>query len=184
MPSKKEYFAPLGQSQSNKYWIPWIQKQLILNGVLAQTPEMPEPYKPNYEKWCSVFKQLKIDKDTMLVGHSCGGGFLVRWLSENKVKVGMVALVAPWMDPDNSFHLKNNFFRFKIDWDLVKRTGGLTIFVSKDDYRDVIKSVNFLKDNLRGPRLRFREFTNKGHFVSGDMKTEKFPELRDALLKS
>ncbi len=50
MPPKEEYFNSAYPSQSNKHWIPWIQKQLILNGILAQTPEMPEPYDPDYTK--------------------------------------------------------------------------------------------------------------------------------------
>lgn len=41
MPSKEEYFSSENPSSSNKHWFPWIQKQLILKGVLAQTPEMP-----------------------------------------------------------------------------------------------------------------------------------------------
>jgi len=49
---------------------------------------MPEPYSPDYAKWCSVFKQFVIDSDTQLIGHSCGAGFLLRYLSENDVKVG------------------------------------------------------------------------------------------------
>lgn len=181
-PSKKEYFAPRGASQSNKHWLPWLQKELILNGVLAQTPEFPEPYRPVYEKWRSTFEQFNVDRDTALVGHSCGGGFLVRWLSQNKVKVGRVVLVAPWLDP--GLTLKTGFFDFKIDPNLVKRTRGLTIFVSKDDYRDVQKSVKQLKTLLRGPRIEIKEFINRGHFTLGDMKTEKFPELLDALLKN
>lgn len=77
MPPKEEYFNAEYPSSSNKHWIPWIQKQLILNGILAQTPEMPEPYDPDYTKWYSVFEQFTIDGDTQLIGHSCGGGFLL-----------------------------------------------------------------------------------------------------------
>jgi len=36
MPSKEEYFSPKTKSQSNGHWLPWIQKQLILNGILAR----------------------------------------------------------------------------------------------------------------------------------------------------
>lgn len=180
-PSKKEYFDPRSSAQSNKHWIPWIQRQLILRGVLAQALELPEPYKPIYKKWRSAFEQLVVDKDTMLVGHSCGGGFLVRWLSENKkARVGRVALVAPWLDPDHA--LKTGFFNFKIDPNLAKRTRGLVIFVSRDDYRDILKSVKELRKTLLGSNVEIKEFEKKGHFTFGDMKTEKFPDLLKALL--
>jgi len=88
MPSKEEYFKVDRPSQSNSHWLPWLQHQLIINGFLAQTPEMPEPYKPNYEKWRSLFERFEIREDTFLVGHSCGGGFLVRYLSENNIQSG------------------------------------------------------------------------------------------------
>lgn len=134
-----------------------------------------------YKKWKSVFEQFKIDKDTVLVGHSCGAGFLVRWLSENKIKVGRVILVAPWLDPE--FTLKTGFFNFKIDPNIAKRTQGLRIITSKDDYSFIIESAEQLKSALRGPNVKFEEFKNKGHFTLGDMKTEKFPELLSAILK-
>ncbi|KKU91280.1 MAG: hypothetical protein UY23_C0002G0019 [Candidatus Jorgensenbacteria bacterium GW2011_GWA1_48_11] len=179
-PSKKDYFSSRVPAESNKHWLPWLQKQLILKGILAQAPELPEPYKPNYEKWQSVFEQFKIDKNTMLIGHSCGAGFLVRWLSEHKTKVGKVALVAPWIDPDRTS--KMSFFNFRIDPDLIKRTGGLTIFVSKNDYRDIVESAKKLKNTLKG-HLKIKEFANRGHFTFDDMKTDRFPELLNALLK-
>lgn len=98
MPDKEDYFEPTADAESNCHWLPWLQRQLIVKNILAQTPEMPEPYSPNYEKWCSVFNQFTVSEETNLIGHSCGGGFLLRWLSENKQKVGKVALVAPWID--------------------------------------------------------------------------------------
>ena len=92
MPSKEEYFDPDNESPSNQHWLPWIQRQLILNGVLAQVIELPEPYIPKYGKWASVFEQFKVYAETDLIVHSCGAGFLVRWLSEHKIKVGKVSV--------------------------------------------------------------------------------------------
>lgn len=179
MPSKEEYFDPTSLAQSNKHWLPWIQRQLIINGVLAQAIEMPEPYLPVYEKWRAVFEQLKIDEETMLIGHSCGGGFLLRWLGENKVKVGKVTLVAPWIDP--AHELNTGFFDFEIDKELVERTGGMTVFVSSDDDRVILDSVEQVKDTL--PDVVVEELPGHGHFTFGSMKTDKFPELLDSLLQ-
>jgi len=180
MPSKEEYFGPQEKSPSNNHWLPWIQHQLLLNGVLAQIPELPEPYEPDYAKWCSVFEQFQINENTILVGHSCGGGFLVRWLSENKIKAGKVALVAPWINPASS-RPKPGFFDFKIDEDLAERTGGICLFISSDDDKEELDTAKLLKEKIRG--LRVKEFTDRGHFVLRDMGTEEFPELKDFLLK-
>lgn len=73
MPDKEEYFNPDIPSQSNHHWLPWLQKQLILNGVLAQTPELPKPYEPDYALQKEVLERFNINNQTILVGFSCGG---------------------------------------------------------------------------------------------------------------
>ena len=176
-PDKEEYFDLKVSSPSNSHWFPWIQKQCLLKGILAQTPEMPEPYKPDYEKWKWMFEQFKIDEETILVGHSCGAGFLVRWLSENNIKVGKVVLVAPWLDPKKEI---GSFFKFDIDSNLASKTASLIIMYSTDDNSTVIESVNILKSKIKG--VIFQEFTGKRHFTLGSMKTEKFPELLENII--
>ncbi|HVY35743.1 MAG TPA: alpha/beta fold hydrolase [Candidatus Paceibacterota bacterium] len=176
-PDKKEYFDPTQPAPSNAHWFPWVQRQLLLNGILAQTPEMPDAWEPNYEKWSALFERFDINEDTTLIGHSCGGGFLVRWLSEHNVKVGKVVLVAPWLDPDHQ--IDKNFFSFAIDERLVEKTDGLSIMYSTDDFSDIIESIEILKSALKD--AVFNAFADKGHFVLEDMKTEAFPELLETL---
>jgi predicted alpha/beta hydrolase family esterase len=158
---------------SNDHWSPWIQRQLLLKGILAQTPEMPGFYEPHYGSWKEMLERFDLNENTILVGHSCGGGFLVRYLSEHDVKVGKVVLVAPWLDPDHV--IDQTFFKFKIDKNLVSKTKGLVIMYSTDDHTEVLKSIDILKLNIEG--VQFQEFKEKGHFVLDSLKTEKFPEL-------
>lgn len=178
MPDKDEYFNVEGDSQSNSHWIPWLQQQLIVNVISTQTPDMPDAYEPNYTKWLSVFSNFKIDENTVLVGHSCGAGFLIRYLSENNVKVGAVFLVAPWLDTGKT--LSTNFFDFEIDKDLVNKTKSINLLYSTDDYADVLGSVNTIVDSVDG--INIVKFENKKHFTFGDMKTKEFPELLDLIL--
>lgn len=165
---------------SNDHWYPWLQRQLLLNGIEAQTPEMPGLYIPNYEQWKTMFERFTPDENTILIGHSCGGGFLVRWLSETKTKVNKVVLVAPWIDPDHE--IDPEFFNFEVDSSIPSFTAGLKIFYSTDDHHTIIDTVNTLKEKLIG--AEFKEFTDKGHFVLGSLKTEKFPELLEEILKN
>lgn len=174
MPDKEEYFDPTVDSESNCHWLPWIQKKLLDRHVLAQTPEMPDPYEPNYEKWKSVFEQFHLDQETILIGHSCGGGFLVRWLSEHEVKVGQVLLVAPWIDAEKE--LSTGFFDFDIDPTLGAKTKeGIVVFYSIDDDKDILKSVDKIKATIHD--IQVREFTDKRHFTLRHMGTNEFPEL-------
>ena len=179
MPSKDEYFNPDSEAQSNKHWLPWIQRKLILNGILAQAIELPEPYEPVYDNWSQVFNQFKVDKDTILIGHSCGAGFLVRWLSENKINVGKVALVAPFLDP-NKNEVASDFFNFDIDPHFTERTAGTAIFYSSDDDEEILTSVSQIKEKLLN--VKTMEFKDKGHFIYESMKGAEFPELAEWLL--
>jgi predicted alpha/beta hydrolase family esterase len=180
-PSKEEYFDPATPSPSNNQWLPWLQKQLGLKGITAQTPEMPDAYEPNYEKWKATFEQFHVDEETILVGHSCGGGFLVRWLSENKIKVGPVILVAPWMDVEHEERESiGGFFDFEIDPTLSDRTDGVTIFISNDDDKPMLDTVELLEQTLKG--YFTKRFEDKGHFCISDGVAE-FPELLEEIVK-
>ena len=179
MPSREEYLNPNSEAQSNKHWLPWIQRQLIINGVLAQAIELPEPYEPVYKKWVKTFEQFDVNEETILIGHSCGAGFLVRWLSENKIKVDKVVLVAPYLGLDD--RVKSNFFDFEIDPNISEKTNGLTIFTSNDDDDDILESVDKLKNNLEN--IEVIELKDKGHFTFNGMKTREFPELKDILIE-
>lgn len=178
-PSKEEYFDPLSPSPSNAHWLPWLQRQLILNGVLAQTPELPDPYEPDYRRWSVVFERFPVDAGAMLVGHSCGAGFLVRWLSEHKIPSGKCALVAPWVDPNRN-RAPAMFDGLRIDADLAGRTRGLRLFVSGDDSPEVLATTALLESTIAG--IELVRFSDRGHFTSGSMKTDEFPELRDFLI--
>jgi predicted alpha/beta hydrolase family esterase len=181
-PGKKEYYspAPKVRSASNSHWLPWLQRQLMLQDIKADTPEVMFPFKPDYELWRREVERFEIGPETMLVGHSCGGGFWVRYLSEHpELRVGTVVLVAPWLDPNGI--RETDFFNFEMDPAIASRTGGLTIFNSTNDHEGIQWSVQILCNVLEG--WNFRSFDNYGHFCLADMGTEAFPELLEELLR-
>jgi len=133
---------------------------------------MPAQYNHEYNAWKEMFERFPLNKETILVGYSCGGGFIVRYLSENNVRVGRVVLVAPWIDPEKS--LNTGMFDFKIDENLVNKTSGVTILNSTNDMKTVQDSVAILKEEVKN--LMVVDFQNRGHFCYADIGT-KFPEL-------
>ncbi len=172
--SKEEYDG----HESGHHWLPWLKTELEKQGYEAFTPELPEPYHPVYETWRGVFEEYVLDKDTVLVGHSCGAGFLVRYLSENNVQVGKVVLVAPYLDPDGD-HIPE-FFDFPIKRNLVAQTKGMTMFISTDDDEDIQESVRIIERECDG--IEKRVFEGMGHFTFGEMGTREFPELLNEIL--
>lgn len=176
---KKEYFSDEYSSLSNSHWFPWLQKQLLMRDIFTQTPEMPDAYLPDYPKWKKEFERFEINEDTILIGHSCGGGFLIRWLSENKIKHLKLILVAPWLDPEKE--KTNDFFNFSIDKNLPKRTK-IDMFLSEDDNKDILKSAEIIQNNIL--EINVHRFKDKGHFTYTDMKTHDFPEILEVILSN
>ncbi len=180
MPSRDEYYDPKRASQSNEHWLPWLQRQLLLQDILAYTPEMPKSYDPDWPVWVREFERYDIGPETILVGHSCGAGFLVKYLSLHpELTVGKVVLVAPWMDPDHD-ETHGFFDDFQIDPQLLARTKGVTIFNSDNDMGNVHKTVAILRQAI--PDIGYREFKKHGHFCTGDGHVYAFPELLAAVL--
>jgi len=180
-PTEGEYYDPANPSESNSHWLPWLQKQLLMKDIAAATPEVPLAFDPQWELWCKEVERFELTPETLLVGHSCGGGFWVRYLSEHPdLRVGKVVLVAPWLDPD--MDETGDFFKFTIDRQLVERTDGVVIFNAANDMGNVHKSVARLREEIDG--LEYREFSKHGHFVYEIMGTEEFPELLTELVSS
>jgi uncharacterized protein len=174
-PSREEYYDPNAPSMSNAHWLPWLQAQLLKNDIAAATPEVPNAYRPDWDTWVKEVERFEIGPETTLVGHSCGAGFWVKYLSIKKdLKVGRVILVAPWLDPDGNE--AGDFFKgYEMDRGLAGRTDGLIIFNSDNDMGNVLKSVAAIREGIDS--VEYKEFKNHGHFTKSDMKTAEFPEL-------
>jgi uncharacterized protein len=174
-PSVEEYYDPATPSESNAHWLPWLQKQLLVKDIFAVTPEVPRSFDRNWKVWQREVERFDIGPGTVLVGHSTGAGFWIKYLSTHKqLKVDKVVLVAPWLDPDRE-HTKDFFDDFEIDPTFPARTKGVTILHSDNDQASVQKTVQIVREQV--PGVGYKEFHGYGHFCFNDMKTQEFPEL-------
>ncbi|MCB0337508.1 MAG: alpha/beta hydrolase [Bdellovibrionales bacterium] len=177
MPSKDEYFEPNSPSGSNCHWFPWLQKQLIINEYQVWAPDIFHSYQPDYEIWKQEIERYDFNEQSLLVGHSCGGGFLLKWLSENSLCPKKLILVAPWIDP--SRERCPEFFECQFDLQLHERTE-IIIYGSDNDHPEIQSSIANIKAVY--PHGRYRNFPGYGHFCSHDIGSDEFPELLDDLL--
>lgn len=158
-------------------WYPWLQQKLILSGVPTQVPSFTNSWLParNYAADVDILQRQVINEDTILIGHSCGGGLLVKYLSENPdVKIGHLILVAPWIDVQHQF--PQYFNEFCPDPKLSDRVKTMDLFYSTDDhYGDMIISGCDKLIEIY-PKMRVHKYSDKNHF-SGDMR--HFSDLWD-----
>lgn len=180
-PEKDEYYDPSAPSESNRAWLPWLQRQLQIKDIKADTPEIPHSYDPQLDLWTKEFERFEIGPETLLVGHSCGAGFIIRWLSEHKdVRVRKVILVAPWLDLDRN--TTTDFFDFEVDPKLLDRADTFLLYHSSNDMPSIQKSVAKIREGF--PDMPYREFEKFGHFTYSSMgNTHEFPELLEDCLK-
>ena len=180
-PEKGDYYREDLPSESNAHWLPWLQKELMIRDIVAATPEVPLSFEPKWKLWCQEFERYELTKDTILVGHSAGAGFIVKYLCIHpEVKVGKVVLVAPWLDPDKTIEEKD-FYEFTFDRELAKRTGGILIYRSADDSEPVQRSIRTIIDEVPGADMR-KFPAGYGHFTYDNLGGSVFPELRDDVL--
>lgn len=166
----------------DKHWIPWLKKQLEKRDIKVLTPLMPTPWEPKYEKWKEIFDRLPLDRNSILIGHSCGGAFLVRWLDETKKKIKKLILVSPGKSGKESKKSRSNLYGNKIYKNIQNHVKEkIVIFTAEDDMKYHINNAYEYEKEL--PAKVIHLGNGFGHFTLEDMKTEEFPELLEEVLK-
>lgn len=141
---------------------------------------MPNPWWADYKAWSIWFEKIipQLQDGIVLTGHSLGGGFLLRYLTENKlpVTITQLHLIAPVVDDVDCKDIGG----FKID--IAAWTGfasditSVHLWHSTDDvYVPIHHSERFL---AKYPQATLHRFTDRGHFLQSE-----FPEL-EAVIKN
>jgi len=138
---------------------------------------MPDPWEPEYQKFKNEFEKYNVDENTILIGHSCGCAFLVRWLGETKRTISKLILVAPWKIPVKG---DEAFYTYEIDESIKERVQDIYMFTADDERDKGKESVKIYHKALGGEII---SLDNHGHYCMGDMGTEEFPELLNVVIR-
>lgn len=145
------------------------------DGFDVYNPSMPNSWNARYAEWKIIFDKIValMEPGVILVGHSLGGIFLAKYLSEQNIQVPISAtlLVAAPFNTESEHPLVD--FILSNDLRLFAKQGGeIRVYHSKDD--DIVPFSN-AEAYLRAlPRARLVTFTDRGHFHA-----EAFPEIVD-----
>lgn len=147
--------------------------ELLGDGYQVLNPQMPNSQNARYAEWKIWFEKLilLLEDDAVLVGHSLGGIFLAKYLSENEYpkKIKATFLVASPYNTENEHPLVD--FIISKDLSLLEKQGGeIHIYHSKDD--QIVPYTNFLSYKESLPNAQVHIFEDQGHFHQ-----ESFPEL-------
>lgn len=132
------------------------------------SPKMPNPQQARYKEWEIWFEKFAplLNKNAILIGHSLGGAFLAKYLSEKKFPgtIRATFLVASPFYEKKSFKLPASLKKFS------RQGGHIFLYQSRDDW--VVSFKHFEKFRKALPEAAVRIFHGRGHFHQ-----ENFPEI-------
>lgn len=154
-------------------WKATLQEKLG-NNFEVILPRMPNPFDARYAEWKIWFDKLVpfLNDGVVLVGHSLGGIFLAKYLSENKFPKTIIATIlisAPFDGEGDEESLVD--FILPSSLELFEKQGGqIFIYHSKDDTS--VLPIQSEKYKKALPNAHIMMFEDRGHFTQ-----EGFPEL-------
>ncbi len=173
----KDFYDFLESQDFNPYEENELKWSDILDRDLWEDFEVIKFPRPNsgfadYKAWKIIFEKTipYLKQNFILLGHSLGATFLVKYLEEDdkydlKDKVEKIFLVAPAYKDDEKEVLWNFNFSKPLD-NLKKIQEKIIIFWSKDDFIVAFSNIKDFKIEL--PKAKFMIFENRGHFLQED----------------
>jgi pimeloyl-ACP methyl ester carboxylesterase len=158
-------------------WKNWIKESVAeTHDFIA--PQFPNSLNASYEAWVIWFEKLIpfLRDDVTLIGYSLGGGFLLRYLSENKlpVSVRQLHLVASCVDNLDCDGCGGFVINLETWAGFASEPDMVHLWHSSDDtIVPIHHSERFLAVY---PKATLHRFTDRNHFF----QTE-FPELLQTL---
>lgn len=161
--------------EKNKRWSREYLTEKLGKGFEVLRPDMPLKFYAKYEDWSLLFERyLKLlNASYMLIGHSLGGIFLAKYLSEHKLskKPLAVYLVAPPFDDTLLDEDLAGGFKLKSDLSLLEKNAPrLRFFFSRDD--DCVPISHASKFAKKLLQAEMMIYNNRGHF-----SIPTFPEI-------
>lgn len=159
-------------------WKTWLQKSLG-DGFDVYSPTMPNAANAKYAEWKIWFEKIvpQLNDDVILVGHSLGGIFLAKYLSEERItkRIRATFLVAAPFNTPNDHPLADFILSDALDG-LRQQGGEIFLYHSTDD---VVVPYSNVESYAKGlPEAVLRSFSDRGHFnddrfseIENDIKT-------------
>ncbi len=168
-------FDPQKELDKNKRWSRSLGDKLSNNFEFIR-PTMPNKYNAKYTEWKIWFeKVLNYAKDNfILIGHSLGGTFLIKYLSENEIdkKIERLFLVSSALNDSKSGEYQLDTFAINksLVASLTQKADEIVLIHSKND--TVVPFEDFEELTQLLPDANTMIFNDRGHFLQNE-----FPEL-------
>lgn len=156
-------------------WKLWLRNQLPEYDVLA--PSMPNSDNAQYKEWCLIFEKIVpffSSNDVTLVGHSLGGIFLAKYLTEHPLPRPINRLILVAAPYDGEEHESLGTFRHSKTPNLAASAKEVHFMHAKDDEVVPFSELTKYRDAL--PTAYFHVYETGNHFF-----WPEFPELLEII---
>ena len=164
-------------------WFPWLENELSLRNIRCIVPTFPTPEHQIYDDWKRLLDYYVarnlINSDTVVIGHSCGAIFLVKYLIEKKLHVKGIITVSGYNNfksGDSSMDaLNSSFYRSSENIEqITSLTNNRICFYSDNDPFIPIYTLEQFVSDIKGTP---HKVPNAGHFNSASGYTTFFELL-------
>lgn len=174
------FHGTAGSPEGN--WFPWLKRELEARGIPTTVPRFPTPEGESLEAWFDVLdtQEAKITKNTLLIGHSKGGMFLLKVLERLQEPVNIAVFVsAPiGVKPIRYYEEDKLFSNFDFNWpNIVSKAQEFVVFHSDNDPYVSMTNGQKLAERL-GVDLTF--MPNAGH-INAESGFTELPQLLRAI---
>jgi len=122
-------------ADSTSNWFPWLADELRKTGLRVVCPDFPNTESPKLKEWISYLNKLaKIDNQTIMVGHSLGVPFILRFLEQlpKGKKIEAAFLISGFERPLGIFEIEN-FVKEPFNWKKIRNSCGQFFVINSDN---------------------------------------------------
>ena len=161
-------------------WFGWLKNRLNQQGIASYVPHLPTPQEQSLSHWLRLFNHSYshlVHEQTILIGHSLGAAFILRWMAQSARKIAVAILVGAFIGKVglNEFdEINQRFFNDAFDWQGIKKCSHSFIsYYGDNDPYVTKKQFHWIAEQLGARKIIVSQ---AGHFntVSG---YSKFPLL-------
>lgn len=123
-------------------WFGWLKRELNQLNIDCCVPHFPTPDGQNLEAWLDLFNTAYnhlINEKTIMIGHSLGAVFTLKWLEQTKNKISTVILAGAFLGKigiEKFDRINESFFSKSFDWEHIRNKSNQFFFYhgSNDPY--------------------------------------------------
>ncbi len=119
-------------------WFDWLKQKLEKLNCKVIVPQFPTPQNQTPESWFKVLEQYsdELNEDSILVGHSLGGTFLLRVLEtiDFKIRGAFIVSATVGIKPLKNFETDKPFTQKPFEWKKIRQNcKNFFVFHSEND---------------------------------------------------